>query len=440
MTGRLPRWLRVLLVVAIVALVTGAGLYSYRYSTRPTTLTVAAGSIDGESLRVMSAIAARLREQKSSVQLNVVDKGTALDATKAFAAGQADLVVTRDDAGDLSAARTVLVITHGVVLIVVPPGSTIDSVEALKGKTVGVIGGEINRPIVQALTKEYDLDGAKVQFKPVTPVDVKQVLKAKQVQALLVVMPISDKYLAILRGLFPRNGKQTLSLIPIESAGAIAAVSRAYESYDLPKGSISGSPAIPDEDLTTLRVPFYLVANRKVDKDVITTLTKAIMDTRRDLISEFPLLAQISAPSTDKDAYIPVHPGAQAYFDGDQKSFFDKYGDQLFYGTMLIGALSSLFVGAWRFMLRDEQTPETRAVNRLYALTDRIANAGSEADLADVEQHIDEILKQELTKTESGESEASEAAVLSLATHRLEYLISQRRKMLEAIPAPAARG
>jgi TRAP-type uncharacterized transport system substrate-binding protein len=138
MTGRLPRWLRVLLVAAIVALVAAAGLYSYRYSTRPTTLTVAAGSFDGEAFRMMSAIAARLREHKSSVQLNVVDKGTALEATRAFAAGQADLVVTRDDAGDLSAARTVLVITHGVVLIIVPPGSTIDGIEALKGKTVGV--------------------------------------------------------------------------------------------------------------------------------------------------------------------------------------------------------------------------------------------------------------------------------------------------------------
>jgi hypothetical protein len=291
-----------------------------------------------------------------------------------------------------------------------------------------------------ALVKEYDLDSAKVQFKGVTPAEVKQGLKAKQVQALLVVMPISDRYLAMLRDIFPRNGKQTLSLIPIESAGAIAAVTRAYESYDLPKGTISGSPAIPDEDLTTLRVPFYLVANRKVDKDTVTSLTKAIMDARRDLISEFPLLAQISTPSTDKDAYIPVHPGAAAYFDGDTKTFFERYGDQLFYGSMLIGALSSLFVGAWKFMLQgDGGKPETRPINRLYGLSERIANASSEADLADVEQRIDEILKDELAKSASGESDAAESAALGLATHRLEYLISRRRTMLEAIPTPAAR-
>jgi ABC-type nitrate/sulfonate/bicarbonate transport system substrate-binding protein len=186
MTGRLPRWLRVLLVAAITVLVTGAGFYSYRYATRATTLTVAAGSVDGEAFRLMSAIAARLAGTGSPLNLKVIDKGTAFEATKAFAAGQADLVITRDDAGDLSAARTVLRLTYGVVLLVVPPGSTIDSMDALKGKTVGVIGGEINRPVVQALVKEYDLDNAKVRFRDVGLAEVKQVLKAKQIQALLV--------------------------------------------------------------------------------------------------------------------------------------------------------------------------------------------------------------------------------------------------------------
>src|SRR6476646_3865061 len=124
----------------------------------------------------------------------------------------------------------------------------------------------------------------------------------------------------MVRDLFPNQAKHTTGLVPIESAGAIAAVDRAYESYELPKGTIRGSPPIPDDDLTTLRVPFYLVANSKVDNDAITTLTKGVMDTRRELVPQYPILAHISAPSTDKDAYIPIHPGAAHYFDGEQKS------------------------------------------------------------------------------------------------------------------------
>lgn len=58
-TGRLPRWLRVTLVLGLLILAAGGGLYAYRYYNYPTTLTVAAGSIDGVAPQLMSAIAAR---------------------------------------------------------------------------------------------------------------------------------------------------------------------------------------------------------------------------------------------------------------------------------------------------------------------------------------------------------------------------------------------
>jgi hypothetical protein len=80
----------------------------------PTTLTVAAGSADGETARLMSTIATRLASTNAPVRLQVVDKGNALDAAKAFSGGQADLAVLRADVGDLSSAETVVVVTRAV--------------------------------------------------------------------------------------------------------------------------------------------------------------------------------------------------------------------------------------------------------------------------------------------------------------------------------------
>jgi TRAP-type uncharacterized transport system substrate-binding protein len=242
-TGRLPRWLRITLVIALAALAGGAGLFAYRYISNPTTLTVAAGSLDGDVPRFMAALASRMASTNSAVRLKVIDKGTPLEAAKAFSAGEVDLAAARADTGDLSAAQTVVVVTRSVVLIVVPPGSSIEGMDDLRGKTVGVVGGEMNRRVVEALKKEYDLDRTKVQFKDLTLGDIPQALKSKQVSALLVVMPITEKYLGMLRNLFPRNGKSNPTLIPIESAEAIAAVTKYYESYDLPKGTLQGSLA-----------------------------------------------------------------------------------------------------------------------------------------------------------------------------------------------------
>jgi TRAP-type uncharacterized transport system substrate-binding protein len=97
----LPRWLRVTLVACLAILACGAGLFAYRYATHPATLTLAAGSIDGDVPRLMSAVAAQMASSGSPVRLKVIDKGTALDAVHAFAAGETDLAIARADIGDL---------------------------------------------------------------------------------------------------------------------------------------------------------------------------------------------------------------------------------------------------------------------------------------------------------------------------------------------------
>jgi len=428
----LKRWTRIALVVGLVALAAGAGFYAYRYTMRPVTLTVAAGSLDGEGSRLVSALAAKLGSTSNSrIRLKVIDTGTPLGAAEAFAKGQADLAIVRGDATDLVGARTIVVITHGVLMMIALPGQTIDSLDGLKGKTVGVVGGEVNRRLASVLDSEYDLTRAKVKFVDLRLDELPAAVQGKKVQALLLVTPISGRYLTMLRNLFPRDAKRSPTLLPIESAGAIAAAIGAYESFDIPKGTIRGSPAIPDDDLTTLRVPVYLIARDKLDTDTATLLTQTIMETRGNMLGEHPILAQISAPSTEKDAPIRIHPGAEAYFSGDVKTIFDKYGDQFFYASMLLGMLSSLAAAFWKFMM-PEPEGGSPPPERLHQITRRIRDAASTAELDQIEDEIDEILGAELSR---GKRDTIDAGALQVALSRLEYLIGQRRRMLEANPS-----
>src|ERR1700733_13299284 len=256
----LPLWLRFVLLVGVVGLVSGAGLLAYRYYTRPATLSVAVGSIDGEAAKAMSAIASQLVATNAPVRLKVIDTGTVLEAANAFSAGKVDLAVVRGDVGDLSQARAVVVVSHMAVLLVAPPGSSIDSIDKLKGRRVGGLGGDANTRIVDVLSKEYGLDRAKV-FKDIALPDARRAVQSKEVNALLVVIPLTEKYLSLVRDAFQQAGSKALPvLVPIESAGAIAQAERAYESFDVPKGTLRGSPPVPEDDLTTLRATLYLVA------------------------------------------------------------------------------------------------------------------------------------------------------------------------------------
>ncbi len=216
---RLPFWLRVVAVAGVVILAAGAGFGAYRYFTRPVTLTVAVGSIDGEAASAMSAIASRLVSIAAPVRLKVIDVGNALEAAKAFAAGNADLAVVRSDAGDLSQAQAVALVAPIVALIVAPPGSAIDSIDKLKGHTVGVIGGEANAMIVDVLTREYDLARAKVKFRNIDLQDARRAVESKEVVALLFMISLTEKYLSLVRGVFLTGPKKLPVMIPVEFRG-----------------------------------------------------------------------------------------------------------------------------------------------------------------------------------------------------------------------------
>lgn len=437
---KLPLWLRFVLLAGIIVVVTSASLFAYRYYTRPVTLSVAVGSIDGETAKAMSAIASRLVSTNGPVRLKVIDSGTALEAANAFSAGKVDLAVVRSDVGDLSQAQAVVLVTHVVVLIVAPPGSTIDSMEKLRGHTIGVIGGQTNSTITKVLNKEYDAGRAKIVFKDIDLADARKAVQSKDVNALLVVIPLTEKYLSLLRNFFQLSSRMMPVLIPIESAGAIAGAERAYDSFDVPKGTLRGAPPVPDDDVTTLRASLYLVANKKLDTDLITTLTQTIFSVRRDLLGEQPIFAQITAPSTDQDAFLPLHPGAAAFYNGTQQSFMDKYGNDIYLAPMVLGGAATVLAAAWKFLGLGGPATKDGPLDSLYALARRIRSVDTETELLDIEEEIDNILNAQRAKSAGGDEDAVDAATLNVVAHRLENLIHDRRTMLAKRPgvAPAA--
>src|SRR5262249_29108742 len=179
----------------------------------------------------------------------------------------------------------------------------------------------------------------------------------KEVRAVLLCMPLTEKYLSLVRGLFPQNAKTAPVLIPIENAGAIAEKEPAYESFDIPKGTLRGSPPVPEDDVTTLQVSYYLVGKKGLDKDTIEGFTEDFTTARRSLLAGCPIVAQVKAPDTEAGAYLPVHAGAAEFYNGTQLSFLDKWSNAIFLAPMAIGALISVVAAAWHFLRSGEFKP-----------------------------------------------------------------------------------
>jgi hypothetical protein len=192
---------------------------------------------------------------------------------------------------------------------------------------------------------------------------------------------------------------------------------------------LRGAPPVPEDDVTTLQVSFYLVGKKSLDNDMIAGFTQAITSARRDLLAEWPILAQFKAPDTDAGAYLPVHPGAAEFYNDNQQTFLDKWSNAIFLAPMALGALATVLAAAWQFLRSGELKPSEPALDSLYALGRRIRHAENEKELLEIENQIDEVLRAQRASADEDEY-ALDAATLNVAAHRLENLIHDRRAML----------
>ncbi len=188
--------------------------------------------------------------------------------------------------------------------------------------------------------------------------------------------------------------------------------------------------------MTTLRTNLYLVAGKALGSDLVTTLTQTILSVRRDLMHEEPIFAQITAPSTDQDAYLPLHRGAAAVYNSTTQSFMDEYGNWIYLTPMILGGMATVLAAGWKF-LGVGQSETEGPLDTLYALARRIRRAGTEGELSDIEDEIDSILKAQRAKAAAGDENAVDATTLNVAAHRLENLIHDRRAILTDKPAVA---
>jgi len=163
------------------------------------------------------------------------------------------------------------------------------------------------------------------------------------------------------------------------------------------------------------------------------------MSVRRDLIGEQPLLAGIAAPDTDPDAFLAVHPGAAAFYNGTQESFMDRYSNAIYLTPMVLGALASVFAAAWRFLgVRPADNAQT-TLDTLCGLPRRIRKTDDEAELAAIEEEIDAVLHARLARAADSDESASETHALIAAAHRLDNLIHHRRMALATQAPPVEK-
>jgi uncharacterized protein len=342
-----------LLVLVSLGLFLALAAHATIESSRVHRLTIAAGSKDGESYQFAQVLAEVVARYESKIRIEVLETPGTTDNLNRLQAKQVQLAMAQADIPAPPSAQLVSLLFPDMYQLVASERSNIQSVPDLRNKRVALppLGGGQYKSF-QFLAEHYGLNSKDPLYTPMPDNDADQAFLAGKVDAVFHVRSAGNQ--SILELVRNNRGR----LVPIEQAAAMRIKQPALAATVIPKGTYQGTPPIPDQDQPTVAVWRLLLASKEVDETIIQQLTAILYERRQDLVNQIPIAASISPPSEFTGTGLPIHPGAQAYYDREKPSFLEANAE-VFNLLLSLAVLSA--TGFWQLKLRIEQKRKDKA-------------------------------------------------------------------------------
>ncbi|RXT48432.1 TAXI family TRAP transporter solute-binding subunit [Bradyrhizobium betae] len=429
-----------LVSLALVLAIIGALAGGYYFAMRPVTLKIAVGPANSDDLKVVQALTQAFTQNKSQVRLRPIQTDGATASADLLAEGKADLAIVRGDVDVPKNAQAVATLRKNVVVLWSVPGkgkkkgAKITKIPQLAGHRVGVIGKtQANVNLLKVILQQYGVDPAKVEIIQFPANEAAEAIKSQKADAYLAAGPVNSKITAEAIASSAKDGG-TPTFLAIDSADAIAQNHPVYEASEIPAGTYGGSPDRPDDEVKTISFSHHIVARKGISETTIAAFTRQLFAVRQQLVAEFPLAAKIETPDTDKDAVIPVHPGAAAFVDGEEKTFLDKYSDYIWWSLMALSAMGS--IGAWfaGYLKKDERDNNSHLRDRLFDMIAAARKSETTEELDQMQTEADEILRDTLRCFDHGAIEEAALTAINIVLDQFHAAVADRKAVLFSMP------
>lgn len=441
------RWL---VVVSALLLVVGLSVTAFYFLSQPARFRIAVGPAGSDDLRLVQFLGTKFSNDKAAVRLRIIVTENSAQSAATLDSGQADLAVVRHDLAFPRKGQVVVVLRKNYAVLFAPgepfdsasqdkskktKPAKIEKIEDLSGKRIGVVGrSQANVELLKVILGQYEVPFDKVQVVHLPVNDVADAIRKERPDAILTIGPLSSRITAdaIATAIAITPNRKSPIFLPIGSSEAIAERFPAYESAEIAKGAFGGSPSRPAEEIETVMVSHYIVAANSTSDSAIGELARLLLSSRQTLSSELIGFAKIEKPDTDKDANVAVHPGAKAYFDDQQKTFFEKYGDQLFWIFMIVPLFGSGVAGVASYMKAGERTHHLRLLNKLLDISRRAHRVETMHALDKLQAETDDLVFQTVHRAERSALGESPQLSFVLAIEQARFAIADRRAILIA--------
>ncbi len=308
------------------AVVTLALVASYHFYERGRTrlVTIAAGPEDGEAFAVAHAIAEVTERYNRGIEIVVLETRGSGQNMELLQQGQVQMAAVLADSRAVPSARLIAPLYPDAFQLVARDGLEIESVADLRGRKIALPprgAGQYNS--FWFLAEHYRLSASEMEALPMSTDAANFAMLVGAVDAVFRVRAPGN---SSIRSLIENSPTR---LVPIDQAAAMQLKQPALDLGTIPKGSYRGHPPLPAADLPTAVVQRLLVASADVDGSTVNTITRTLFERRRDLVALTPLAGFIAAPEQAAGTFLPIHPGAQRYYDREKPSYLQQNAEPI---------------------------------------------------------------------------------------------------------------
>jgi TRAP transporter TAXI family solute receptor len=366
-------------VLAVILALIGVSFGVYFISRLPRTLTLAVGPAGLETHRYAEALAQAGIDARDRIRLRIVTTEGAEASARMMESGKVDLAIIRSDYDLPANGQSILVNTRRVVVVMAPQRARggIRKFDDLKGKRIAVVKvTDPNMPLVRRMLAVADIGEKDATLVEAELQDLPELLGTGKVDAAIaIVVPSAPGFTALV----PEIAKRLpggLRIVPLDEAQAIANRVNGVEIAEIPAGAFGAKR--PAEEVATVAITYRTVARATMSEDLAGSVAKSLYDLRTRLNRTIPIAFTAEPPDGKAGARLPVHPGAMAYFDGESKTFYERYGEMLFTGMWGASIIDSGLFAFIAWAGRKRQGEGSKLVDEIVTLTSAARSASQE--------------------------------------------------------------
>ncbi|GEM_PF-5114664 len=421
--------------VGIILLVAAAAVLAFQYALTWATLRAAVPPLGPIGQRMLQDLAREGAKESKWLSMQRVAVSDMAAASAAIEKREVDVALVRSDVALPRNGRSIAVFQTMYAFLIVPPRSQIEDFKGLKDRVVAIVPGDAaNEKLLDLVLDHYGVPRASVLRQSMTAEEVGPAMQQRKVSAAFVIGPLGGVSLQTFQSI-QKSTKGVPTVLGVEDAEAVRRLSTGIDAAEVSKGVFGGTPAQPEEDLTTIGVTIRLVVPASQSGIIAGELTRVLFEGKAKALAGNPQMRELQQPNAEEKDY-PIHPAAQAYFDGETPTFMDRLETLFWIGSAVLGLLASLF--GW-LLSKVRVKPRSELETQLDNLTAFVADVrkADPQQLDDLQHRLDAVVVTLFDQRESEEMSADAVTIYSVAINYARSAIAERRAQLVQEPVAA---